>query len=333
MQVMEKGENALTPEHMSRPEDGKPRLLSEYGDGKKSLPSRVRQLLKKIPGMRCLAHVSRCLKVRLLSGGGVKIKRKTLRFEVHICDHCNLNCEGCGHYSPIAEKRFVDPDILERDFKRLSELAGRKCELIDLMGGEPLLHPGITGIFDIARKYFDGPVHLVTNGVLLANQPDEFWQSCKKNAIEIIISVYPVKINEEKIIALAQKYGVTLKPKDKTFKEKSWFKRYVDFTGGQNIKEAYRKCDFGNECLFLEDGKLAPCDLPILSRHFNKYFHNSEYKFAEPAEEDYVDIFKAGSLDEIFEKFTRPIPYCRYCTSKFSYPKWGISKKAIDEWV
>jgi organic radical activating enzyme len=313
----------------------KPQLLSEYrgyGD-KNSLPSTIRRALKKIPGTRYLAKALRGLKVRLLSGDGVKIKRKTLRFEVHICDHCNLNCAGCGHYSPIAEKRFIDPNILERDFKRLSELADRKCELIDLMGGEPLLHPHITEIFDIARKYFDGPVHLVTNGVLLANQPDEFWQSCKKNAIEILISVYPVKINEEKIIAQAQKYGITIIPKDKTFKENSWFKRHVDFTGSQNIKTAYRKCDFGNECLFLEDGKLAACDLPILSRHFNKYFDTSEYKFAEPTEKDYVDIFKVNSLDDIFEKFKHPIPYCRYCTSKFSYPKWEFSKKAINEWV
>jgi MoaA/NifB/PqqE/SkfB family radical SAM enzyme len=131
-----------------------------------------------------------------------KPKRKILFFDVHICGHCNLNCKGCTNFCSIAEKRFVDLDILERDFKRLSELTDRKSEL-NLMGGEPLLHPDIIKIYDITRKYFDCKAQLVTNGILLANQPDEFWQSCRKNAIKIVISVYPIKIDEEKIIEQA----------------------------------------------------------------------------------------------------------------------------------
>ena len=76
----------------------------------------------------------------------VKTPRDTLRFEIHLCDHCNLNCKGCGHFSPLAQKRFLDPAVFERDCRQLSKLSNRKIELIDLMGGEPLLHPHITTI-------------------------------------------------------------------------------------------------------------------------------------------------------------------------------------------
>jgi organic radical activating enzyme len=250
---------------------------------------------------------------------------------MHICDHCNLNCKGCGHFSPIAEKKFVDLNVFERDFNRLSELAGRQCEKIDLMGGEPLLHPEITTIFNIARKYFDGLIFLVTNGILLPNKPEEFWECCKKNDISISISHYPIQINRVQIEAQAYKHGIILAPREN--REKEWQKHKRDISGSQNIEEAYRKCIYGNTCLFLEDGKLCQCGFPLLVKHFNKYFNKNDCKYDEPTENDFVDIFKVNSLDEILEKFRHPIPYCRYCTNYFIHPDWEISKKQIDEWT
>jgi hypothetical protein len=58
-------------------------------------------------------------------------------------DHCNLNCKGCTAFSPVAEEKFMDVNMFERDCERLAELTGGKIELIDLLGGEPLLHPKI----------------------------------------------------------------------------------------------------------------------------------------------------------------------------------------------
>ncbi|MCL1945938.1 MAG: radical SAM protein [Chitinivibrionia bacterium] len=263
----------------------------------------------------------------------IKPKRETLRFEVHICDHCNLNCKSCGHFSPIAEKRFVDLDILQRDFSRLSQLSNRKCEVIDLMGGEPLLHPKIIEIFDIAAKYFDTTIQLVTNGILLSSQPDEFWESCNKNRITILLSAYPIRINRDRIRARAHKFGVTFTSRLK-FREKDWFQTTTDITGSQNIETAYSNCASGNICLYLEDGKLATCGLPFFTKHFNKYFNHSEVKFDEPSKEDFVDIFKVNSLDEIFERFTRPIPYCRYCKpDSVKFGKWELSERKIEEWI
>jgi uncharacterized Fe-S cluster-containing radical SAM superfamily protein len=259
----------------------------------------------------------------------IKPKRNLLRFEVHVCDHCNLNCAGCGHFCPIAEKRFVDLNILERDFKRLSELTGRKCEQVDLMGGEPLLHPNIVEIFNIARKYFDGSIRLITNGILLASQPNEFWLSCSKNNIQIEITIYPIKLDVQKIIAYAHDvFGVTVSTR--TF---SWMNHHRDFTGSQDTKEAFRKCNYGGYCIFLEDGKLCLCSLPLLSKHFNKYFGKNEQKYPEPTEKDYINIFEVDSIDTILKKFTRPIPYCRVCTFSIDHPEWKVSNKDIKEWI
>ncbi len=307
----------------------KSRLLLEYGYKKPTM----KNLLKKIPLLRRLVTGAREIKAKITArvSKTAKPKRKRLFFDVHICDHCNLNCKSCTNFCPIAEKKSVDPNILERDFKRLSELTNRKCDL-SLIGGEPLLHPNIVKIFDLVRKYFDCDAQMVTNGILLANQPDEFWQSCKKNAVKIVVSVYPIKIDEEKIIAQARRFGVALNALDRTQKA-SWYKHTWDLSGSQNIEKTYRKCKWGNVCVYLEDGKLDPCGFPLLTKHFNKYFSQSERKFDEPTEDDYVDIFKVNSLEEILEKLANPIPYCRYCTLTFNYPGWEASKKEIQEWV
>ena len=34
-------------------------------------------------------------------------------FEVGIVEHCNLNCRGSSHFSPIAEPYYMDPDVFD----------------------------------------------------------------------------------------------------------------------------------------------------------------------------------------------------------------------------
>jgi hypothetical protein len=250
---------------------------------------------------------------------------------VFLCDHCNQNCKYCLTYAPVAEKRFADLDILKRDFKRLSQLINSKCALdltVNLTGGEPLLHPKITEIFDIAGNIFDTAtkIRLSTNGILLADQPDEFWESCNKNRIRIFISIYPAEINIEKIERQAHKFGVELTKQER---ENIWLKSESDFTDCQNIETAYLNCTFSKT---LDNGKLSRCFMPFKTKHFNKYFSGGEVKFDEPSKEDFLDIFKVNSFNEILEKFTRPSPYCRYC--KAAEPaKWGLSERRIEEWI
>ena len=33
--------------------------------------------------------------------------------EIHLVDHCNLNCGGCNHFSPIAKPWFIDPNYFK----------------------------------------------------------------------------------------------------------------------------------------------------------------------------------------------------------------------------
>jgi organic radical activating enzyme len=263
----------------------------------------------------------------------IRLKKRTiLRFETDITDHCNLNCVGCNHFSPIAEEKYVDVDVIQKDFARLSELTHRKIENIDLMGGEPLLHPRITDILDIARKNFDGRINIVTNGVLLPKMHDAFWQSCRANTINVKVTSYPIKLDHEAIQRTAKKHGVHLQLRKQVSNVHTWCRLPKDMHGKQNIKTNFTLCLVANFCIFLKDGKLSTCCLPLIAERFNTYFKQNVFISDV---QDYIDIYKAKNIDEIFDFLCKPMPFCRYCKIKQWEvgTAWRVSKKDISEWI
>jgi len=266
--------------------------------------------------------------------------RKHLRFETDVTDHCNLNCKSCHHFSPVADVNFVKTDVFEKDFKRLSQLAGRNNENIDIMGGEPLLHPEISKLAEIARKYFDGPVNIVTNGLLLEKMNEVFWESCRKNNIRLIVTSYPIKLDVKRIKELAKNNNVKLKIRSLFINKHSWCRLPFDLEGKQCITENRKLCLTVNKCIFLKNGRLSTCCLPLVADRFNNYFcKNTETAGScislEATEDDSINIYKAKDIGEIYEFLSKPIPFCRYCRIK-SWEigiEWGVSKKEITEWI
>jgi MoaA/NifB/PqqE/SkfB family radical SAM enzyme len=259
-------------------------------------------------------------------------KRSQLRFDIHLTDHCNLQCKSCLHFSPLAPPVFQDTGILERDCKRLAELSGGRVADICVLGGEPLLHPDITGCLDIARKYFPvDRIYLVTNGLLLLKQTDTFWQNCAKNGIGIEVSLYPVDLDIEKIKERAEKQGIKIgfRGNPKT-QRRTWTRQPLDLEGKQKGEKSHRMCELANYCIQLIDGKLYQCETTAFIKYFNEYFD----KRLEITEKDYVDIHKVKDLEEILKFLCKATPFCRYCkTGEVDYVEWERSKKGMDEWV
>ena len=73
---------------------------------------------------------------------GILIKRlfhkRTL--ELHVTDHCNLNCKGCSHYAPIADGFYISLEELEEYYNIIKSRGLIFFSTLRLMGGEPLLH-------------------------------------------------------------------------------------------------------------------------------------------------------------------------------------------------
>ena len=258
--------------------------------------------------------------------------RKELRFDVHLVDHCNLNCKGCLHFSPISDEKYLDIQTFENDLKKLSELTSGKISDICLLGGEPLLHPDIELFLPIARRYFtEGRINILTNGLLLPKMPETFFENCKKNKIEISISYYPVKIDIEKIKLLTNKYNIPLEIRDEYRNNTStWLQQPLDITGKQNSNKSHTTCAMGNFCIQLVDGKIYQCETVAYIHYFNKWFD----KNLTVEDNDCINIYNVDNIEEIFDFLCKPMPFCRYCKTKdIEYVPWDNSKKEIDEWT
>lgn len=261
----------------------------------------------------------------------MKQNRKLLRFNVHLTDHCNLNCKGCGHFSPIAKEKYLDLFEFENDCKRLSQLTNKRVERIELMGGEPLLHPYLIDIISIARRYFNGEITIATNGILLSKQDDNFWKSCHENDINIGMTSYNINVDIESIKNKAKHFDVVFSFKGKSSKTpRLWYYNPMDISGKQNIKINFDLCKWANVCIFLENGKLYTCVVPALIKHLNRHF-SLDFKTSS---KDYIDIYKVKDISEVFSFLNKPIPFCRYCLpQKEELTKWEISNKSISEWI
>lgn len=267
--------------------------------------------------------------LRRLSPGRLK-EKKLLSFEVNITDHCNLNCIGCEHFSPLSKEKYININDYEHDCSRLGELLNGEVKNIHLMGGEPLLHPDMNKILEITRKYFvKGVIQIITNGVLLMNQNKTFWETCLKNNIEVLITEYPINLKYKEIEKKAKSNNVRLKYYFSG--EKTLQKRPFDLQGKQNIEENIKICHMANICVQLRNGKLFTCVPIAYVSIFNEYFN----KNLEVTENDFIDIYKVKNKDEIFNFLNKPVPFCRYCNILGIELgiEWGQSKKEITEWA
>lgn len=289
------------------------------------------------------------LKIKLKSKKSEQEKRITPMdyisyFEIHLTDHCNLNCYSCNHFSPLAKESFLKIEEFDKDFKRMAELTAGHVDIISLMGGEPLLHPQINEFIKIARLHFpNSNIQVVTNGLLLHRMGQDFWENCNKNHIWLSCTEYPLKIRWDEIRETAKKYNVEIyflsddgvhelqsyKPCTKDNKN-SWYYP-LDLDGKQDIRNNFINCKEANSCIHLRHGKLYTCCVAPNICHFNEYFN----KNVPLSETDGIDIHKAKNLREVLDFLAKPINFCKYCNvkkRKLDLP-WQKSTKSIKEYT
>lgn len=254
-------------------------------------------------------------------------------FEFHLVEHCNLKCAGCTHFSSIAEEEFADLDEFRRDINRLSELTGGITRFINLLGGEPLLHPQINLFIEATRTAFPHTViRVVTNGIKLLEMDSDFWDVCRNNNIVIGITQYPIDIDYEGRIQKIEDEGICYEsfsggdlPRDEMWR------LCLDKSGNNRPLENFIKCPRANACIFIKHGKVFNCATMANIEHFNSCFGTA----MEISQDDYADIYQCTSINEILDKLCNPKPFCRYCNidGRRYGNRWGKTHQGIDEWV
>ena len=252
--------------------------------------------------------------------------------EVHLTEHCNLNCKGCSHFSPLAEKEFMKVEVFEKDMARMAQLFDEyDIRIIRLLGGEPLLHPQVNEFIEISFNIFSN-IHrvLVTNGLLLMNMPESFWKTCRETHTSIHLSRYPVPLDFDAIERYVFAKGVKLViyPEKRA---KKFRKEIYDLNGSQDESLSHWDCGLFGYCCQLNNGRFYPCSISAYFHHFNRFFNLGIPLSAQ----NYIDIYNAKSKKDFFQLITSPIPCCSYCNmgAKTFNVKWEYSKKQINEWT
>jgi organic radical activating enzyme len=255
----------------------------------------------------------------------LKTKPALAYLEVHLVDHCNLNCKGCDHLCPIADKWFADPNVYARDLQQLQKLFSGIHEIC-LLGGEPLLHPKIVRFLFYTRSCFPkANIQIMTNGILLDSMPDSFWKACRETSTEIIFDVYPPLYQKEKrLVNLARAKGVRM-----ISRRVSSFQAFINLKGDSDPKVGFQKCKF-RFAHQLKEGKLFTCVVPMVVRYFNKRYGTNLPSAG------WIDIYDPNLTGWAAKKMLDMwFSTCRYCATRLDhYPsfQWSTSELHMSEW-
>lgn len=255
-----------------------------------------------------------------------KINKPLLvHLETNIIDGCNLNCRGCSHFSNLFEKdEHVSYESFCKDLQQIAEHT--YIASLYLLGGEALLNEKLTDYLEFSRKLLPfADIYIVSNGLLIPSQPNEFFKVCRENDIVISISGYkPTMQIKDKIIYTLENNQV-----DYFFRgEVETFGKNIDLQGQVNIEEAVLHCR-ESACHFFRHGKLYKCPFAALGNYF---FEHYEIPICLHESIDIYD-FTLDWKEEIRKLCNEPIEACRYCGAEERFPWERSDTPDKEEWL
>ena len=206
------------------------------------------------------------------------------------------------------------------DLRRLGEVA--ELRRLDLLGGEPCLHPDIDKILLIARcANITRDVGLVTNGQLLDKMTERFW----KTLTRLQLHRYPGKTTDDEFRRIQERCaenGITLQ----VIEVKEFFhciRRGGDGTP-EEAQQRFTGCLMAHLCMVLDYGHLYACPpSSAVARLF--------LKDCEPT----VDGLPLAGITPgkllAFMKRKTPLRACRRCSVNESIFPWRETTR--EKWI
>ncbi len=245
--------------------------------------------------------------------------------EIHLVDHCNLNCKGCGHFSSLSPPSFLSLNEFKDDLTELKKHFEGIGQL-RLMGGEPLLHPNCIDFFQIARSiYKDSRISLVTNGILLPKFDKTFFDKLKEQSIEVQITFYSDLHQKITIYTeILERNGINFQIEGKTD-----FKKHLKLEDLHLGIEAINKCRINSYCPALKNGKIYQC-----SGLANFEIFKNQYNLKSLPEAIGYNIYGDNvDSNSILDFINKPDPLCSHCYYGAESFPWEVSKQNISEWL
>ena len=256
--------------------------------------------------------------------------------DVDVVSHCNLKCASCCHFSPAASPAFLSLEDYERDLGKLARVEGLAAffDAIVLMGGEPLLHPGLPELIWATRRHLpEAQLRVASNGLLLKSMGPEFWDAMRATDCKLVLTLYPTGLDYEALFELARAHSVKAGVSGGGVEGEvvsHLLRTPLDEEGLQDPMASFNGCPLGGFSLQLLDGKIFPCNRGALLGIANERFGTA---FAHE-EDDYLELDAIQSVEDIDSMRRRAHPMCRYCaTSLDERIEWRRSAVERDEWL
>ena len=250
----------------------------------------------------------------------------TLYCEIQLCDRCNLDCAYCSHLSPVSKPVTISLETLEAECRRLAKI---NIDEVNLMGGEPLLHPQVCDAIKLTRSILPNIKLIVsTNGLLLPRMNKDFWQCCRDNRVVIRITPYPKAkngtLNYFKYVWLIKKNRVRMESTGWRF---GFRHQLLSERAEYDATTNYLRCQL--HCTQVRDATFWPCAYVAYAFNLNNKFGTNFQ--TSPADRLPLEGITATDLRLWL---LRTKPFCAHCGIKDAqHVTWRRSQYTRDEWL
>lgn len=254
--------------------------------------------------------------------------RRLPYIEFHVADHCNLNCKGCVHFSPLVKgMKFADYETVKRDLLQLKKIVGY-IDKIHILGGEPFLNEELYRYIDLVREVYPfSEISVVTNGLLVMKMNERTAEAFRRNSAQIMISSYmPVLGKMDEIVAYVRSKGIDVRCSEPIYE----FAYTFDCEGGHAGGVQKIHCT----CPNLYEGHLAVCPPIAYLKYYNEYFGQNLDE-----QDGLIDIYDESltynKLIEELHKVRNVCDNCLFISKEDAVPmKWEQSmQRNINDYV
>lgn len=241
--------------------------------------------------------------------------------EFEVAHHCNLNCNGCNHFSPLSKNKMGSFDEFSSDLKHITSFVDYIGE-IRLLGGEPLLNNELDRYVICSREMFPrSKIKILTNGILIKRIDERILDAMRECGAVVCITVYPPMKSkmDDNIRYLEDRNIIT-----EIFGESESFVGQVNIEGNSNPVTAELFCQASN-CHILESGRLIKCTVGHKLPVYLKYF-NIENDYREIG----IDIYEKNNVEDILHYLHTSNDMCKFC-GMYKCMEWSQVGEKIEK--
>lgn len=265
--------------------------------------------------------------------------------DFYITHHCNLNCEQCNRFNNYNFRGHLDWRPYQDLYQRWAQHS--QVRLINILGGEPLMHPDLQGWMRQLRTWWpDTTMTMMTNGTLLARVPGLYhtvqetdcvveicvhnsgWHDDMCERLDVFFpGAYDVWSDPDDLVfnhmIARDKHGVTVKIKNSTQQYPSaiQLRDGVLSTHRSDQQRAHEICSM-RSCHHFIDGRLYKCGMPPLLAAFQQQYrltldHDDQVTADDPGGFGIDEAL--ADPDALHHYLGNAIPHCRFCPDNLVY--------------